>query len=89
MSLVSTLGDNPSMMEAIRFCWKTQALGINGFTSSKKWLEDCTDSLMLFIAFLLIVGTVGILVGLRMCTMCAERREADDRKSKAQSKKDK
>jgi hypothetical protein len=82
------LGDNASMMDAIRFCWKTQALGINGFNSSTKWMDDCADSLMLFIAFLVLVGIVAILLGLRMCTMCAKRCKADNEQSEAQSKKD-
>ncbi len=81
-----SLGDNPSTMELIQFCWKTQTLGIKGFNTSKNWMEDCKGSVMLFIAFLVLVGIIGILLGLKMCTMCAKRR--DDEMSEAQSKKD-
>ena len=86
MAWAAELGDNPSTMESIRFCWKTQRFGFNGYNSSQKWMDDCQSSVMLFIAFLVLVGIVGILLGLRMCTMYAKRR--DDERSEARSKKD-
>ena len=82
------LGDSPSMYDMAQFCWQTQGLGIRGLSTSKKWLDDCTDSVMLFIAFIVLMGIVVILLGLRICTaLCGKEKEGEQRDS--QSKKDK
>ena len=81
------LGDDPSMYEMMQFCWKTQALGLNGFKTSTKWLNDCSDSLMLLVVFIVLTGIVVIILSLWICTvMCGQD---DDRDSETQSKKEK
>ena len=81
------LGDSPSMYDMAQFCWQTQAVGIQGLSTSKRWMDDCSDSVMLFVAFIVLMGIVAILLGLRICTaVCGKE---DDEQPDSQSKKDK
>lgn len=81
------LGDSPSMYDMAQFCWQTQAAGIQGLKMSQRWLDDCTDSVMLFIALIVLIGIVVILLGLRICTAVCGKEDGEQPDS--QSKKDK
>ena len=78
MGLRDQLGDNPATYDMLRFCWKTKHLGINGYQGSKKWSDDCTDSVLIFIACLAVFGTLVILWCMRLCVICCPRKEKQE-----------
>jgi hypothetical protein len=63
------LGDDPSAADLLQFCWQTKSLAVgqDGLSLSKQWEADCSSSLMVFVAALVVAGTTVLLVFLRLC----------------------
>ena len=73
-----SVGDG--LTDMLKFCWNTKSLafGKDGMTMSKRWEADCTQSVVVFVAVLLIGGTFAIMWFMKLCTICCGTKAAEE-----------